>query len=192
MTLSGYIRARRSSATLLKALALALVFALIAAGGIALTRESSRIAALWLPNAILLAVILRSHRPTRFDYLVFCAIANVAANYLIGDPLSTALLLASINLAEVVAACLILRWLGAEMLDMGRLEHLGKLAFAGIVAPMFSGTLAAIALSGPDEFLSRAVWLSWVASDGLGLMIVTPVVMIGIDAWRAAGYAIDV
>ncbi|GGO95434.1 hypothetical protein GCM10011329_19610 [Stakelama pacifica] len=185
MTLSGYIRARRSSATLLKALALALVFALIAAGGIALTRESSRIAALWLPNAILLAVILRSHRPTRFDYLVFCAIANVAANYLIGDPLSTALLLASINLAEVVAACLILRWLGAEILDMGRLEHLGKLAFAGIVAPMFSGTLAAIALSGPDDFLSRAVWLSWVASDGLGLMIVTPVVMIGIDAWRA-------
>ncbi|MCB1807252.1 MAG: hypothetical protein KDJ99_19525, partial [Candidatus Competibacteraceae bacterium] len=74
---------------LCKALLLSLGFFLAAVIGIDLTREAGNVAALWPPNALLLAALLRTPPAARWRvwplYLSGCLAANVAANLWFGD-----------------------------------------------------------------------------------------------------------
>ena len=174
----------RRAAGLGPVLLLALAFGLLAWGGITLTRESGRIAALWIPNAVLLAACLRADRRTSVHYLVGALAANCAANLAAGDDWTIALSLSVTNMIEVLAVLGILHYLHQAPLAMDRLADLARLVAASVLAPLVSGSLAAIALAAPGTFFETEVFLSWVASDGLGLLIVTPIMLIAIDAWR--------
>ena len=163
---------------------LALAFGFFAWTGINLTRDSGRVAALWIPNAILVAAILRSDRRTSIRFLIAALIANFSANLAVGDSIGIMLGLGLTNLTEVLTVLLILHRLNPEPLEMHRLGDLAKLVIASVFAPAVSGCLAAIILAPPGTFFSPSVWFSWVAADGLGLLIVTPIMLIAIDAWR--------
>ncbi|GAB5349693.1 PAS domain S-box protein [Alteriqipengyuania sp. 357] len=176
--------ARRLSGNIALVVLLALAFGLFAWIGIGLTRESGRVAALWIPNAIVLAAVLRADRRTSIQFLCAAFLANCATNLLTGDDIALALGLSLTNTAEVLLALALLHYLSPAPLVMSKLGDLCKLVAASIFAPILSACPAAMILAFPGSIFSADVWLSWVVSDGLGLLVVTPVMLIAIDAWR--------
>ncbi|MBX7535166.1 PAS domain S-box protein [Qipengyuania sp. GH1] len=178
------LRARRLIGNLGLVVLLALAFGIFAWIGISLTRESGRVAALWIPNAIVVAAILRADRRTSIQFLLAAFIANCAANLAAGDGVALALGLSFTNTAEILMVLVALHLLHPEPYDMSRLYDLSRLVLASILAPALSACIAAVILASPGTVFSPQVWFSWAAADGLGLLIVTPVVLIGIDAWR--------
>ena len=172
------------SRTLVGAAAMAAIFACLAYGGIELTRGAGRLATLWLPNAVLAAVLLRARPDTANYHIVGCLIANLAVNHLVGDGWVTAAVLALANAVEVLLVVWTMRRLCGRDPQIEALKTLGWLFLVCLVAPVASGTIAGAALATTGQRFSFGDFLSWVLADGLSLMIVTPLVLIGIDAWR--------
>lgn len=165
--------------------AIALLFGGLAVAGIELTRAEGRIAAVWLPNAFLLAVLLR-RGPGR-DARIFATgfIANIAANLLVGDALGHAVLLSLANSVEIAVACFGTRMACGPRPDITRLDALARfMLIGGVVAPAVSATIAAIILAPPSALFASSLWLSWVVTDGLGLLIGTPSLLIVASRWR--------
>lgn len=157
----------------------------LAVAGILLTREEGRIAAVWLPNAFLLAVLLRQEPGRDGAILVAGFAANLIANLLVGDTGERAALLALANGVEVAVACFATRWASGARPDMTKLDVLARfMAVGGIVAPAVSATLAAVALAPPGAYFVPSLWLGWFVADGLGLLIATPSLLIVDQRWR--------
>jgi PAS domain S-box-containing protein len=150
---------------------------LAAWGGIELTRDTGRIATIWLANAIVVAAVLRipaAHRPA---LLAGAYLANVAASLLTGDDLGTALALSACNTIEVLFCALPLARFDPEA-ELARPRTL--LAYCGLalgVGPVVSAGLAAafLAISADADFWQVAK--VWYAADALGLLIVTPLLL---------------
>ena len=85
---------------------------LLAFVAIELTRGTGRIAAVWIPNALLVAILGRRVRDPIATWAVPAAIANIVANLLVGDSMAQAIGLASANFVEVWLAVTLLRRLG--------------------------------------------------------------------------------
>ncbi|WP_186818175.1 MASE1 domain-containing protein, partial [Skermanella aerolata] len=102
---------------------LLLISALVFAGawaGIMITHEADRIAPIWITNAVLLTVLLRSP-PHRWPLVlaVGCT-ANVAANIATGDSAVTSLGLSACNTLEIMAAAWLLARPQGSPLDLRR------------------------------------------------------------------------
>lgn len=161
------------------------LFCALASGGIYLTREHSRIAALWLPNAVLTAILLRRHGGSDQAYLAAGFIGNIAANLLAGDPLDRVIGLSVCNSLEVIIVTFAVRQLCGARPDMSNLRHLMTFSLiGGLIAPAITGLFACIVVCWPMTAPHPVIWASWVAADGLGMLILAPVLMIFADAWR--------
>ncbi len=173
-----------SPAPLLVASAGAVLFALIAYGSIELTRDGGRIAAVWVPNAIALAVLLRFRVPSEPLLLGGIWIGNLSANLAAGDMSWHALALASCNTLEITIALLTVRAACGPRPDFLNIRHLLKFTlWAGLAAPIIPAILATLALSvGQSLNLMNAA--HWALTDGMGMVIVAPTIMILIDAVR--------
>ena len=167
-------------------IALGCLFFAAALSSILLFRDDGRIAAIWLPNAVMLGLLLRIESLRIAPTLAWLFPANLAANLVVGDATGTALTLALANNVEIgVAYALIARWVGPRP-DLEDLRALGRvLVSACVVAPSTSGLIAMAALAGPDASTTGAAWAIWVLTDGLGMMLIAPAVMIALDAVRA-------
>ncbi|WP_430912069.1 PAS domain S-box protein [Methylobacterium sp. sgz302541] len=166
------------AATLRWALLAALLVFASAWGGIAFTRSSERIATIWIANAILLAMLLKT--PTRlWPALVLGGGAgNLAANLVTADAPPIAAGLALCNLLEVLLVAVPLRrWLKAD-LDLSRLEHLTVFVLlAGLVTPAVAGGCAALILEFAKAAPAAAVLAIWYPADALGFLVVTPLAL---------------
>ena len=80
--------------------------------GLLLTRQSQRIAAIWIPNAVVLSVLLRQPRLRWAAILIAAWGGNLAANLVGGDRLLVAVLLSSCNSVETLCAAGLLRLFG--------------------------------------------------------------------------------
>jgi PAS domain S-box-containing protein len=160
------------------------IFALLAYGGIALTRGDGRIATLWLPNAVLAGVLLRMRSNSGTLLVVGCAIVNFLVNLLLLDGVLTALALVLANAVEVMLFVWAMQRLCGHNPAMDRLANLGVLLLACCAAPVISSIIAGFALAPEFGRFDANAFLPWILADGLSLMIVTPIVMIGIDVWR--------
>ena len=158
------------------------IFGLLAWGGVALTRDEGRIAVVWLANAFLVAVILRSE-PKRIPYYLAGAFAaNVAVNLLAGDTVPYGITLAAINQFEIVLIWFLMRRDGLTQPDMQKLRELGKFCLVGgLLAPLASGIFAGLLLSGGTLHSFTKCWLQWTTTDGLGMILLSPAVMVVID-----------
>ena len=169
--------------------------ALVLAGGLAfgalawlsieMSRGDGRIAAVWVPNAIAVAVLLRVRLKREHVLLASMWTGNVIANTIVGDSPVTAIGLATGNTIEIACALMLMRrWCGQtpDLLDFHQL--LRFLLAAAIIAPILSATFATLVLrqDGADILAS---WLRWSITDGLGMTIIAPAVMIFIDSWRS-------
>ncbi len=162
------------------AVSIAAAIFMAAWGGIALTRETGRVATIWFANAILLAALLRLPLRAWPGLMAAGLSGNLAANLMSGDPLSSAAALVACNGVEVALCAALLRQvLGPETpLDVTRPRPLlAFLGIAGFVAPSVSALLAA----GLLHWLAGAPFISvlraWYAADALGLLTVTPVLL---------------
>ena len=110
---------------------------LLAYGGITLTHNGSRVAEIWLPNALILAVVLRGRGLGALAYLPAAFGANVVADIFVGDDWLRAIGLSLANSLEIMIVWLALRRLAMSRPDMGKLTDLAVFALlAGLIAPL--------------------------------------------------------
>jgi diguanylate cyclase (GGDEF)-like protein len=157
--------------------------------GIHLARLVANVAALWIPNGILLAILLL--RPDRAGALFLAGtLASVAANLATDHGFAATLIISTGNMAEVgVAAWALRRWAGPAPLFTQVAGVVRFTLVAGVAAPAVGATLSAAALSQVDgRFLD--IWGRWFVGDALGLLIITPVLVILDQRWRQGPDAI--
>lgn len=157
----------------------ALLYGLLAYVEIVLTRGTGRLAALWLPNALVVAVILRGQEQKFGAWFLACSLANFVANIAVGDTLWVAAGLTFANILEIVLVCWSMRrWCGVDI-DISDGRQLATFSIAaGILAPATSGLLAATVIGLPEPGLRAEMWTSWWMTDALGLLVATPPLML--------------
>jgi PAS domain S-box-containing protein len=166
-------------------ISLALLFFALAFSGIALTRESGRIAALWLPNALLVAALLRSEGQ-RGAKLIACFAANAAANLASGDSWPLAAGLASCNMLEAFTIVHCMRRLFPAKTDLTELRPLLLfMLVAGVLVPAGTATLASVVLHLAGSASDWGVWLTYAKGHALGQIVVVPILLILVEVSKA-------
>src|SRR5579872_1962678 len=84
----------------LRLAAFGLLIFLLDWGGVMLSRDGSRIGALWLPNALLAATLLRRGTSHPVKWLIAAFAGYLLANFSLGDLTGNAVVLALANCGE--------------------------------------------------------------------------------------------
>jgi diguanylate cyclase (GGDEF)-like protein len=159
---------------------LALVSALYFAGVklSLLTAAPEGIALLWLPNAVVLAVLIR-FRAARLRLVGLVVVATEVAAGLPAVNAGEALLSALIHFGEATLAFVLLRRLGfdarfATLADAWKFLVAGPLA-AAFAASLLCAAVYAVFRSGEATYLQLV--RSWWFGDGIGLLLLTPLLL---------------
>ena len=181
---SGSLRRAGSFATLLLVVVVFAGFGGLAYFSITLTRSEGRVAAVWLPNAVLLALLLRRQMRSDWILLATSLLGNVLANHLAGDDMARAIGLSLANTIEIAIAWKAFARFTPRVPDMSDFGHLTRFCAIALVAPLFSA-VAAIPLLRPNDWSATLHLASrWLAVDALSLILLTPTLLILADAWQ--------
>ncbi len=165
--------------------AFALTILGLAQSAIELTRGDGPLAALWLPNAVLTAALVRARREHWSRWIISAMIGNIGASVVTGFVTFMALKLACLNVAEAMLAAALFRGVSSERADMGDFGDLWRFALTcGLVAPFVTGFGAALVLAHAPHWLDISLWWSWWLADGLGMLVAGPTTLLAIDAWQ--------
>lgn len=159
-------------------------FAFLAYLGVALTREEGRIAALWAPNAVLIAIIIRNDTRNWPIMLPAAFVGNVTSNSLGGDDMVRAVSLSLSNSIEMMALLLLLTLLKCRRPDFSTNRDIGRFVLAAILSACISGLVATLALQPGNWDAAWGLWLKWARADGLGLLLFVPAITILLDSWE--------
>ncbi len=150
------------------------------------TSNSGGIASIWLPNGLILALILR-RRTEAAPFAIALFLGVVIGCLLGGHAVVTAILLGMVNVGEVFVVLIAMRRLFPEKLDISELRELtGLWAVSGLLGPALSGLVGAMVLSLETGSGFLAVFGSWMIAHGLGSMICVPAAIVLANAWSAA------
>ena len=152
-----------------------------AAGALLLTQGIDGLAALWPANGILLAVLMIAPPRHAWRYVAAGTLASLAANIGAGVGPIAACGYTFANMTEALIA-----W----QLAQGRDRSLPSFLTPAAVARFFCAAFVAAVTSATLAMLfhlsqALATWSSWVTTDLLGLLIVTPVIVTGYAALTA-------
>jgi len=142
-----------------------------------LTREFDRIAAIWLGNGFLVAMLLTRAR-TEWLPLVACAwAANLTVNFYAGDTAPLAIGLSLTNSLEVLIAASTLHGTITTPRDLVNGRVLWSFFARGVV---FATAVGAAMGAAVVVWASGAVWpstfLRWWAADALGMAVMVPLI----------------
>jgi PAS domain S-box-containing protein len=152
--------------------------------GIVLSVGPEAIAALWLPNALLVAAILRSGWRRSGGWIAAALIGLLLAGLVASDSVRSKAIFSLIDVAEAVLGCWLYTRGRSTRPDMGEIRDVLRFVLCcSIIAPVASGFWAALYLAPPGAWIAWHPWLSWSLADGLGMLITGPVALIAIDAW---------
>lgn len=155
------------------------LYCLLAAVTIQATSLREGIATVWPANAVLVAMLLCQDRPQWVSVLSGGFVGNFAANMITRGIPMTPLFFGAADLVEVVVVVLLLlRNRQAQFNVLSSPATVGRFILAaGVVAPVVSGVVGAgaAALVYHKDFTSALI--TWVLSDGVGLLIFTPVLL---------------
>lgn len=142
-----------------------------------LTRQTGRISPSWFANALVLSILLTQPKARWTTYILASFIGNLGANILTGDRLLTAILLDLCNVIETLTTARVLHlWCGPGKLDLHRKNALvAFLVTCCIFSPLLGGLLAALSLVALEHQPFLVSWQIWSLSDGLGFLILVPV-----------------
>jgi PAS domain S-box-containing protein len=161
--------------------ALAALCGLTAWVGLTFTRTDGAIAAIWLPNGLVLgSMLLAGHR--RWVWSPWAAIGGFLASVICHIPWQAALALAVSNLLEVLVAYWLVssgRPRNAIYNDVTSLTRFALLG--GTVGPALSGIIGAAALGDARLGFDVAAWLNWWLTHTLGLILVVPCMLVIAD-----------
>ena len=144
-------------------------------GGLWLTSFTGRIAVIWVANAVVCAVMLKSARRAFWPLMLTATFAAIAGGAVFGDRPTDAILLALCNGVEIALMVLLLRRLAGPVLNQATPRLLWTFfALAIGPAPMASALLAAL-----EQLLLRghAFWpvaIHWYMGDAFGLLVLLP------------------
>ncbi len=150
---------------------------------LALSRGPVGLTAMWPSNALLLAALLRAYPLDRGRYLMAGMIASLAANLLVGTAFPEALGISAANIVEAAVAVSLLSRLNPGPLSFTRLGDVAAFAVAALFAPAISATAAVIA-TGRLGHGAGPFWLSWFATDVLGMFVIAPPTLIALALWH--------
>jgi PAS domain S-box-containing protein len=177
--------AKAGAVTLGWASAFAVVYFLAAQLGLLLLCKPSGVAAFWPAAGIAAGILIVLGRRACPAVVIGVVAGTVAANLISDRSLSTSILKGICNAAEVgLMAWLVERWFGRAFAfsDLSRVT--GFFAAAGIAAAVSAtggaGTLTWLHTSAPFW----AVWRAWFLSDGIGILMVAPIVIELSRLWR--------
>ena len=159
-------------------LVLALTF-LASILGLLLIRGDSPVPPIWLANGIVLGILLRS--PTRRwpALLVAGILGNILAELAVGHSPWIGLFLAACNVIEIlVVAGPIRRRVGEDLNPQRLLDYARYGVIGAAVAPILSGVLAAVGLAVLKSVPFWQTVLVWYPADALGIVIMTPLVLV--------------
>ncbi|WP_271078559.1 sensor histidine kinase [Aurantiacibacter sp. MUD61] len=159
-------------------------FGLLASFGISLTRESGRIAAVWMPNAALLVLLLHSRERHIPVFMLSALAGNIAANLHVGDSLFFATGLGVANQIEVLIVLYGMQRFAVVNPDFTGTREILIYTGTAIVAASCSGLVASLFIA-PDGLAGLwSMWLVWTRADALGLLLIVPASSILIKAWK--------
>ena len=169
---------------LMPLLTLVLVYAGVGWAGIQLTYSDGRIAAVWLPNAVLLAMILRARHGWSGFYVAAGLVTNVLVNLAVGDTAATAIALALGNIFEVMLTLALVRRFCGRSPDIAVPRSLNVFLAVAVAVPAVSAIVPGFVMSGTGISFSIPSAFKWFSAHALAMATLTPVMMILIDAWR--------
>lgn len=139
-----------------------------------LTRGGDGIATLWPSSGILFAALLVASPRRAGWHVAAAAVASILANIGSGNVGFTALGFTTANMAESVLAAWLLRTRARCRVTFTDPSGLTCFCMAALLGTMTSASIAAIVAPAP----SIGFWFSWFATDLLGVLVVTPLLMI--------------
>ncbi len=171
--------------TIIHSTLLAIVYTAFAIFSVELTRTGSSVALIWLPNAVLLALLVGRDGGTSRWMTGVVIPGGVIANMMYGDGFSTALGLAFANWVEIITALSLYNWLLADRFALARVrDYLALILGPSVVAPLLGGGIGA----GVVAFAYGAPWLdvfaTWYISDVIGYCLILPLGIVGIRYWN--------
>jgi diguanylate cyclase (GGDEF)-like protein/PAS domain S-box-containing protein len=148
---------------------------LAAAVALAVSHGRDGIATVWPSSGILLAALLINENRQRGWHLATAAAASMVVNLNLGNGawISTGFTIANI-MESSLAAWLMLNRSGGQV-SLSDPVRLLNFCAAALVATLVSASTAWIFVS----TTSFEFWLSWFSTDLLGILLVTPLIMIG-------------
>ena len=164
--------------------------------------ETFQAVIVWPANGVMLAALLQLRRRKAIAVLAACILLNLGSNVLRGDSLPFLWTNVALNVTQVLIAGLLARRFGGAALDMRRPRRLFAFALlAAAPAVALSATIAVamgIQLRGYSPILAGFVWRHMFSMELLGLLVVTPSLLLlarasrfrderSAGAWEVAG-----
>lgn len=151
-------------------------------------------ATIWLANGVVTAALLQLHRRPALLVLAACAALDVLISVLRGAPAVYFAANVVLNLGMAIGAAILARRVCGAALDLRRPGRLARFALLAVVPATLLAALASMILLGIlGTPRSWVMWLfefeNYVAVEVLGLLLVTPILLLLARQHRFAGAA---
>lgn len=164
---------RKVAVLLLRALIIGALACCIATASIEFTRGTGQVATIWPINAILIALLLKSHRSNWFALLLSTTCGLFAANLTMGNGVPRSAILSLANLAEI--CCGLYAFLRAPSVRFFSLPGISILVGGATLGCVISAAMAAIGLAVTGETLVLQEAVNWFSADFLGILLFAPI-----------------
>ena len=156
----------------------ALAYFLVARFSLFLLFKPEGIAAIWPPSGIFLSAILLTRRKIRPHLVMVLFLTDLAAEMLAGIPPVMSLVYSTALAGDaLLSSWLLLRFIGEPVSFRNVRQVTGFLLLALLLSNALSAVVTALVSS---LFLGTPFWSSWFwwwSSDGVGNLLITPVIM---------------
>ncbi|MEO5511920.1 MAG: PAS domain S-box protein [Longimicrobiales bacterium] len=143
---------------------------------------------LWPPSGLMLGLLLITRRQQWFPILIGGLAGSVASDLRSDHTLPFALAAAAAHSIESLAAAGLISWRLRRRLTLESRRHVGEFVIgAVIVSNAFTAILGALVLHYLADFTFGTGWLAWWLGEGLGMLIVAPVLITGVRVLRRRG-----
>lgn len=142
---------------------------------VTLTRNAEYVAAIWPPNAILLAgLLLSANRRVRWEVISAAFASGAAVNLLNGDSWAIATAIPVINATEAFIAFFFLRMTCGVRLDLTKAGTVVTFVGVCLAAALLPAVAGAVLMSAHHGSSYGAAFSTWYLADVLALLILTP------------------
>ncbi len=169
----GAVITLRSGRSVLAGAVVAILYFALAAAALALTRGADGVATVWPASGVAVAGLLLAEPGERIAICVGVALASFLANFMWGGSAAAALGQTFANVLEAVIACRLMSDIGRQDGNLFTVRSVSRFCLAAVAAAVASGGIASFATAHG----SRHMFLSWVTTVTLGIMIVVPLIM---------------
>ena len=158
-------------------MAAGLLYFVLAIGCISLSSTSIQ-TTIWIPNAILLVFILRSHQQYAWYYLLSGFVANVAANMLMGAPPSILIGFAAANAVELIPPIICYRVYVHHCMMIHHPNKLLTIFFMSLLLGCFiSAGTAGLLISEYYKMPYPTAAFLWLSTDMFALLAILPIAL---------------